>query len=91
MKVATINSEFNYHPKCGSLKITNLAFSNDLILFARGDVTFVLILMHYLSTFGECSRLIVNLSKTNLYMVGICGEELEESRGRKHTEGNYAF
>ncbi|XP_022852082.1 uncharacterized protein LOC111373749 [Olea europaea var. sylvestris] len=39
LKVATNNLDFNYHPKCGPLKITHLAFADDLMLFARGDST----------------------------------------------------
>ncbi|GFS30621.1 hypothetical protein Acr_00g0012980 [Actinidia rufa] len=31
------NSNFNFHPKCGGLKITHLAFVDDLVLFSRGD------------------------------------------------------
>ncbi|XP_022849628.1 uncharacterized protein LOC111371725 [Olea europaea var. sylvestris] len=38
LKVTTNDIDFNYHPKCGPLKITHLAFADDLMLFARGDV-----------------------------------------------------
>lgn len=34
-----ITQEFNYHPRCGKLKITHLAFADDLMLMARGDAT----------------------------------------------------
>lgn len=27
------NSNFNYHPKCAALKITHLAFTDDLLIF----------------------------------------------------------
>ncbi|GFZ21489.1 similar to CYCLIN D3;2 [Actinidia rufa] len=30
------NPDFNFHPKCGGLKITHLAFADDLVLFSRG-------------------------------------------------------
>lgn len=37
--------DFNFHPKCGKLFITHLGFADDLLLFGRGDLTSVLILM----------------------------------------------
>ncbi|XP_022871672.1 uncharacterized protein LOC111390794 [Olea europaea var. sylvestris] len=53
IKGAMENSEFNYHPKCGPLKITHLVFANDLMLFAGGDPISVGILMDCLSKFGD--------------------------------------
>lgn len=44
-KVATDNSEFNFHTKCGPLKITHPAFVDDLMLFTRRNVISVRILM----------------------------------------------
>ncbi|XP_022873326.1 uncharacterized protein LOC111392262 [Olea europaea var. sylvestris] len=38
LKAATDDNDFNFHPKCGSQKITHLAFTDDLMLFATGDV-----------------------------------------------------
>ncbi|GFS34515.1 hypothetical protein Acr_00g0034340 [Actinidia rufa] len=35
-----LNADFNFHPKCGGLKITHLAFADDLVLFSKGDTTF---------------------------------------------------
>lgn len=55
------DSDFNYHPKCGPLKITNLVFADDLMLFARGDVMSVKILMDSLSNFGLVSGLRLNI------------------------------
>lgn len=60
LKVATDNSEFNYHPKCGPLKITHLAFADDLMLFSRADVISVCILMECLAKFGDSSGLRMN-------------------------------
>ncbi|XP_022853499.1 uncharacterized protein LOC111374969 [Olea europaea var. sylvestris] len=52
IKDATNDSDFNYHPKCGPLKITHLAFADDLMLFTRGDAMFVEIFMNCLDKFG---------------------------------------
>ncbi|XP_022876983.1 uncharacterized protein LOC111395221 [Olea europaea var. sylvestris] len=78
LKGATNNSEFNFHPKCAPLKITHLAFANDLMLFARGDATSISILMNCLATFGNMSGLKINVDKSNLYMAGVYGQEMED-------------
>ncbi|KAL5170815.1 hypothetical protein HKD37_11G032419 [Glycine soja] len=31
------NHNFNYHPKCEKLKIINLCFVDDILIFLRGD------------------------------------------------------
>lgn len=78
MKAATNNTEFNYHPKCGPLKITHLAFADDLMLFARGDTTSVRIMMQCLEQFGDCSGLRMNANKSNIFTAGIQGQDLDE-------------
>ncbi|XP_022847501.1 uncharacterized protein LOC111370020 [Olea europaea var. sylvestris] len=52
IKDAKNYSEFSYYPKCGLRKITHLAFTNDLLLFAKGDAMSVEILMNCLNKFG---------------------------------------
>ncbi|XP_022858589.1 uncharacterized protein LOC111379447 [Olea europaea var. sylvestris] len=37
VRAAINDSEYNYHPNCGPLKITHLGFMDDFILFARED------------------------------------------------------
>ena len=46
--------DFNFHPKCAALNIYHLAFADDLILFTRGDVTSVNLIMDCLEKLGEC-------------------------------------
>ncbi|XP_022868525.1 uncharacterized protein LOC111388095 [Olea europaea var. sylvestris] len=77
LKAIMDDSNFNFHPKCGPQKITHLVFANDLMLFARGDVMSVKILMNCLSTFGSISRLGLNVLKSILFIVGIHGQLLE--------------
>lgn len=48
------------------------------MMFARGDVISVRILIHCLSNFGDCSGLRMNLNKSSLYTAGIRGQKLEE-------------
>lgn len=35
------NKEYHYHPRCKKLNITHMCFVDDMLLFARGDVSSV--------------------------------------------------
>ncbi|XP_022865107.1 uncharacterized protein LOC111384987 [Olea europaea var. sylvestris] len=81
LKGATDNSKFNFHAKFGALKITYLAFADDLMIFSRGDQTSVVILMDCLSNFGKASGLRMNVDKSCLYTASINGQELDNIYG----------
>lgn len=70
-------SNFNYHPKCEKLRITHLAFADDLMLLSRGDPMSVQILMDCLHDFGTRSGLHMNILKSNIYMAGVKPDESE--------------
>ncbi|KAL0342700.1 UNVERIFIED_CONTAM: hypothetical protein Scaly_1932600 [Sesamum calycinum] len=55
IKRKTIDSDFNFHPKCEKLKITHLLFADDLMVFSRGDLPSVHILMECLQEFRNVS------------------------------------
>ena len=38
LRLVTKDSDFNFHPKCGSLKIVHLIFTDDFMLFSRGTL-----------------------------------------------------
>ena len=71
------NADFNYHPRCGGLKITHLAYADDLILFSRGDPTSIALLMDKIRHFGDCSGLKISLSKSSFFSAGISDMDLE--------------
>ncbi|KAL0401731.1 UNVERIFIED_CONTAM: Retrovirus-related Pol polyprotein from type-2 retrotransposable element R2DM [Sesamum latifolium] len=77
IKRNTSNSEFNFHPKCEKLKITHLLFADDLMLFSRGDLPSVHILMECLREFRDVSSLDVNASKSSIFTAGIVNYELD--------------
>ncbi|KAL2248485.1 UNVERIFIED_CONTAM: hypothetical protein Sindi_2700800 [Sesamum indicum] len=70
-------SDFNFHPKCEKLKITHLLFTDDLMLFSRGDLPSIHVLMEYLQEFRDVSGLTINTSKSSIFTVGIQNEELD--------------
>jgi len=76
LSLFTSRGDFNFHPRCGQLRLTHLAFADDLMLFARGDQGSVRIIMDCLSDFGTRSGLSVNLFKSSLFTAGIYGDDL---------------
>lgn len=59
------------------MKLTHLAFADDLMFFCRGDPSSVKILMETLTDFGCKSGLLVNVMKSSLFSAGIHGQELQ--------------
>ncbi|XP_059310868.1 uncharacterized protein LOC132062283 [Lycium ferocissimum] len=53
--------EFKYHPRCAKLGITHLSFTNDLLLFSRGDPVSVRALHKCFLILSEASGLQPNL------------------------------
>ncbi|KAK4400029.1 hypothetical protein Sango_1109000 [Sesamum angolense] len=79
IKRSTTNSDFNFHPKCEKLKITHLLFVDDLMLFSRGDLPSIRILMECLQEFRDVSGLAVNTAKSNIFTAGIQNDTLDEA------------
>ncbi|XP_058768387.1 uncharacterized protein LOC131642117 [Vicia villosa] len=63
--------EFKYHPKCGKMRITNICFADDLIMFARGDNASVQSMMEEFHRFSEATGLYANPTKCNVYFGGV--------------------
>ncbi|XP_074276943.1 uncharacterized protein LOC141600598 [Silene latifolia] len=61
----------SYHPKCSRLKLNNLIFADDLMVFVRGDVPSIAAVKSTLSLFAELSGLHANIEKTNIYFGGV--------------------
>ena len=76
LNYATSNSKFNFHPKCGRLRISYLTFTDDLMLMACGDLISVEILMKCLKDFGFMLGSKANVLKSNIFTVGIQSQDL---------------
>ncbi|KAL0337746.1 UNVERIFIED_CONTAM: Retrovirus-related Pol polyprotein from type-2 retrotransposable element R2DM [Sesamum calycinum] len=79
IKRNTTNSDFNFHPKCEKLKITHLLFADDLMLFSRGDLPSIHILMECFQEFRDVSGLAVNTAKSNIFTAGIQNDTFDET------------
>lgn len=75
---ARTTSHFNLHAKCEKSKITHLIFADDLMLFCGGDHTSLKIMSESMKGFEECSRLEINMLKSNLFVAGVHGHELDQ-------------
>ncbi|GAA0147237.1 hypothetical protein LIER_06987 [Lithospermum erythrorhizon] len=71
--VREIFLSFCYNPICAEEGIIDLAFVDDLILFARGNVSSVDILMSFLTDLERASGLTVSPSKSSIYLARVRG------------------
>ncbi|XP_039013482.1 uncharacterized protein LOC120143162 [Hibiscus syriacus] len=78
LDVAARNGIFRFHPRCRMIFLTHLCFADDLLLFCHGYVDSVLGVTSILEKFYHLSRLKLNALKTELYVCGINGGELEQ-------------
>ncbi|XP_074292053.1 uncharacterized protein LOC141618891 [Silene latifolia] len=68
---ATHQWYFRYHPLCAGIKLNHLLFADDLMLFCKGDVRSMMLLLRAISTFSASSGLRVNASKSEVIFNGV--------------------
>ncbi|XP_062086109.1 uncharacterized protein LOC133792209 [Humulus lupulus] len=67
---ASLNKNFRYHPKCKNLKIVNLCFADDLVIFCKGVSNSVQIIKDCFTKFSLASGLSANLEKSQEFYQG---------------------
>lgn len=65
------DSNFNFHPKCKRLSVTNLCFVGDLLLFSRGNEISVSLMINTFQKFSKAKRMKFNLQKCHIYYAGM--------------------
>ncbi|CAK8564550.1 unnamed protein product [Lathyrus sativus] len=65
-----LDPNFNSHAKCERRGITHLTFADDILLFCRGDVVSVEMLLNTVKNLSTATSLIMNPSKCNIYFGG---------------------
>ncbi|XP_062100313.1 uncharacterized protein LOC133806204 [Humulus lupulus] len=63
LQLGANSSAFQFHPLCKSLKLVNLCFADDVILFCKGSVLAVSVLKASLKEFSDASGLTINSKK----------------------------
>lgn len=71
LKHMSRSTMFGFHPKCLNLRITHLAYADDLLIFSKGDAQSVTLVIKCLNDFGDMTGLHVNQMKSNIYMAGV--------------------
>ncbi|XP_058739137.1 uncharacterized protein LOC131611028 [Vicia villosa] len=80
---------FSHHAKCRNLALTNLAFADDILLFCRGDVISINLLMKAFNKFSDSTGLIFNPRKCKVFFGSVdddskkiirCATGFEEGR-----------
>ncbi|XP_070019827.1 secreted RxLR effector protein 78-like [Nicotiana sylvestris] len=71
LKTLKMNPNFNYHPKCAKMKIVQLSFADDLLLFCRGDTISVQLLYQCFQEFSKASGLVANTNKSSIFFGGV--------------------
>ncbi|XP_074271555.1 uncharacterized protein LOC141595487 [Silene latifolia] len=66
MDFATRKWYFRYHPMCKSLRLTHLLFVDDLLMFSKGDMQSIMLILRVLATFSGSSGLKVNATKSEV-------------------------
>ena len=80
IRAETDRPEFHYHQQCEQMRITHLMFADDVVLFCRGDVGSVRILMGCLRKFEGMSGLAVSVQKSAVYTASVPEHEAEVLR-----------
>lgn len=65
------NKNFHFHPRCKKLNLTHVCFVDDLLLFARGDLTSIQQLHSTFLEFSSASGLMANAAKSSIYFGGV--------------------
>nr|GEW18271.1 RNA-directed DNA polymerase, eukaryota, reverse transcriptase zinc-binding domain protein [Tanacetum cinerariifolium] len=71
------NESFKYHYGCKELKLVNLFFADDLMIFCNRDPTSPRVIKDGLNEFSAVSGLFPNLNKSTLYFGSLKDDEKE--------------
>ncbi|XP_074305081.1 uncharacterized protein LOC141640019 [Silene latifolia] len=71
MQIATDRWPFQYHPLCKNLKLNHLIFADDLLMFCKGNVHSIMLMMRAFSSFSKAFGLSMNSSKSEVYYNGV--------------------
>uniref|UniRef100_A0A803PRQ9 Reverse transcriptase domain-containing protein n=1 Tax=Cannabis sativa TaxID=3483 RepID=A0A803PRQ9_CANSA len=62
---------FGFHPLCKHLRLTNLCFADDLVIFCKGNINSVRLIFEAFSKFCNDTGLSTNSSKSQIYFGGV--------------------
>ncbi|KAL0549397.1 hypothetical protein IC582_013879 [Cucumis melo] len=64
------HQSFQFHQRCGKVKLTHLTFADNLMIFCAADDPSLSFIWESLQKFGELSSLFANLRKISIFVAG---------------------
>ncbi|XP_074299016.1 uncharacterized protein LOC141630021 [Silene latifolia] len=71
LNYTTTTMPFKFHPLCSKMKLSHLMFADDLLLFCKGDISSIMVLLRSFATFSYASGLQMSQAKTSSYFNGL--------------------
>lgn len=71
MKVVGQEEHFHFHSRCRLMQLNQLCFADDLLLFCKGEMDSIKLLLNGFNVFSDTSGLQVNKSKSSVYCCSI--------------------
>ncbi|KAK4706642.1 hypothetical protein R3W88_033796 [Solanum pinnatisectum] len=92
LKTFQTNPEFHYHPRCKRQRIVQLSFTDDMLMFCKGDLKSVKCLNKCFMMFSKASGLFANEDKSSVYFGGVKQQYQEEiSQELQYVKGELPF
>lgn len=67
---AASHPRFRYHPGYKHMRICNLCFADDLLIFCKGSMPMVKVVLDVFQCFSASTGLVANQPKSNVYFGG---------------------
>lgn len=71
LKVAGTSEAFSFLPRCSRMKLNHLVFADDLMLFCKGDMQSIKVLLQGMEVFSASSGLCANNAKSGIFLAGV--------------------
>ncbi|XP_062089662.1 uncharacterized protein LOC133796198 [Humulus lupulus] len=86
LQFGAMQPTFRFHPMCKSLKIINLCFADDLVIFCKANYGSVQIIKQMFDDFCNSSGMKANLSKSQVFFGGISAQDKTQLQEVLHLE-----
>lgn len=92
MQKMQLDPNFNHHAKCEKVKLTNLTFVDDILLFCRGDEISVQMMLETMNKFSTSTGMVMNSNKCKIYFEELnTNDKTELKKLSGFQEGEYPF
>ncbi|XP_062093461.1 uncharacterized protein LOC133799462 [Humulus lupulus] len=90
LQLGALQLDFRFHPMCKRLKIINLCFADDLVIFFKANWSSFQIIQHIFEEFCHSSGMKANLSKSQVFFSAISAQDKLQLQQMLHlAEGTF--